>query len=276
MRNDLSEMQLMMLDMIKWFHSFCQNNNIRYYVVGGTMLGAVRHNGFIPWDDDIDVGIPRKDYEKLLSEKEFLFKDENRYLLESYRDEEKDYIYPYAKIYDTQTTLMENCRAKTKRGIFIDIFPLDGIGANKESAQKNYNQILRQINFLMTRTCAIRKDRSWLKNAAIVMSRLIPSAIVSNQKLMHKIDEMCKKRDYETCEYVGNLMGNWGMKEIMPRAFIGKPTLYQFEDMEVFGPEDYDKYLANVYGDWRKMPPVEKQRSHHDYLLLDLHKSYLE
>ena len=276
MKKELSDIQLMMLDMMKWFNGFCVSKGITYYVVGGTMLGAARHKGFIPWDDDIDVGIPRKDYEKLLTEKELLFKGEKRYVLESFRDGKKDYDYPYAKIYDTHTTLVENCRAKTKRGIFIDIFPLDGIGEDKETALNNYGPILKQINFLMTRTCALRKNRSWVKNAAILMSRLIPSAIISNQKLMHKIDEMCKSRDYESYEYVGNLVGNWGMKEIMPRIFIGNPTLYQFEDAEVYGPEEYDKYLTNVYGDWRKMPPIEKQKTHHDYLHLDLYKSYLE
>lgn len=112
----MTEIQEKILDIMKWFHEFCQENEIRYYVVGGTMLGTVRHKGFIPWDDDIDVGIPRADYEKLLANKDSLFKNENRYCLESFRDGKPDYEYPYAKIYDTQTTLVENCRQKTKRG----------------------------------------------------------------------------------------------------------------------------------------------------------------
>ena len=272
----MTEIQEKMLDMMKWFHEFCQENEIRYYVVGGTMLGTVRHKGFIPWDDDIDVGIPRADYEKLLANKDSLFKNENRYCLESFRDGKPDYEYPYAKIYDTQTTLVENCRAKTKRGIYIDVFPLDGIGEDKEDAYKNYSHILKKINFLMTRICALRKGRSWVKNMAIIISQSIPQFILNNQKLIEKIDNLCKSRNFDTSEYIGNLVGNWGMKEIMPKQYLGTPTLYRFEDTEVYGPEKFDEYLTCVYGNWRKMPPIEKQKSHHDYLLLDLNKSYFD
>lgn len=270
----MTETQEMMLDMMKWFHRFCQEKGLTYYVIGGTMLGTIRHKGFIPWDDDIDVGVPREDYEKLLANKEAFFKNEKRYSLESFRDGNSDFEYPYAKIYDTNTTLVENCRAKTKRGIYIDVFPLDGIGDNKEEAYKNYRHILKQINFLMTRICALRKSRSWVKNLAIVISQSIPQFIVNNQKLIKRIDALCKSRSFNSSEYIGNLVGNWGIKEIMPKTYLGKPTLYEFEDTEVYGAENYDDYLTCVYGDWRKLPPIEKQKSHHDYLLLDLNKSY--
>lgn len=270
----MNETQIMMLEMMKWFHRFCQENGIVYYVIGGTMLGSIRHNGFIPWDDDIDVGLPREDYEKLLANKKALFKNEKRYFLESYRDGNPDYEYAYAKIYDTNTTLVENCRMKTRRGIFIDVFPLDGIGENKENAFQNYSHILKQINFLMTRTCALRKNRSWVKNLAIIVSQAIPQFIINNQKLIEKIDVLCKSRSFDTSKYIGNLVGNWGMKEIMPKQYLGSPTLYKFEDTEVYGPEKFDEYLTCVYGNWRQLPPIEKQQSHHDYLLLDLKKSY--
>ena len=128
----------------------------------------------------------------------------------------------------------------------------------------------------MTRICALRKERSLIKNMAIAISQLIPNSILNNHKLIQGLDNLCKSRDYESSVYVGNLVGNWGMKEIMPRTFIGKPVLYPFEDTEVYGPEDYEKYLTCVYGDWRKMPPLEKQKSHHDYLYINLHKSFKE
>lgn len=273
--NQLNEMQSMMLDMLKWFHQFSIKNDITYYIVGGTMLGAARHHGFIPWDDDIDVGIPRKNYNKLIENKEAYFLGEKRYFLESYEDGNDDYEYPYAKIYDTHTTLVENCRHHTKRGIFIDIFPLDGIGSSKNDAIKNYSPIKNKINFLMTRTCELRRRRNIFKNIAIIVSRLIPNFLVNSHSLIEEINDICSTRDFDSCEYVGNLVGNWGLKEIMPRAFFGKPTLYQFEDIHVYGPEDYDNYLKNVYNHWELLPPVDKQKSQHDFLFLDLHKSYL-
>ena len=274
MVNSLNETQAVMLDMLKWFHSFCEKQHISYYIVGGTMLGAIRHKGFIPWDDDIDVGIPRKDFDRLINNKNAFLKGEERYTIESFLDGNKDFEYPYAKVYDTYTTLVENCRQKTKRGVYIDVFPLDGIGSDYADSMQNYSPINKQLNFLMTRICEIRKSRSFLKNTAIVLSQLIPDFILSNHKLIMKINNMCSARDFDTTPYVGNLVGNWGKKEIMPRDFFGKPTLYQFEDTEVFGPENYDNYLRNVYNNWQQLPPPEKQKSHHDFLHLDLNKSY--
>ena len=271
---ELNEMQTYMLDMIKWFHSFCQKNNIRYYVVGGTMLGAVRHKGFIPWDDDIDVGIPRKDYERLLSNKDIWLKEEKRYEIESYRDGNKEFEYLYAKVYDTNTTLVDFSRCYIKRGVFMDVFPLDGIGSDKEDALRNYSHIQKRTNFLHTRACKVRKSRKWYKNMAIIASRLVPDFVLSNNKLIAKINNVCSERDFDSFPYVGNLLGMWGKKEIMPKSYFGTPTMYTFEDTEVYGPEDYDNYLTNVYKNWRQLPPIEKQKSDHDFMFLDLHKPY--
>ena len=270
------EIQKTMLDMMKWFHQFCISNNINYYVVGGTMLGAVRHQGFIPWDDDIDVGIPRKDYNRLMRDKDGLLKNEEKYSIESYLDGEKDYEYPNAKVFDKHTTLIENNRLRTKRGVFIDVFPLDGIGQSKEEAMRNFSPIQKKLNFLMARTCELRKERKLKKNIAIIIARILPQCIYSNKTLLRSIDKLCEERSFDNSNYVGNLVGNWGIKEIMPKEYFGKPKLYKFECTEVYGPEKYDDYLTNIYKDWRQMPPIEKQKSHHDYLFLDLHKSYLD
>ena len=93
---------------------------------------------------------------------------------------------------------------------------------------------------------------------------------------MLSIDDTCKARAYDDYLYVGNLYGNWGIKEIVERSVMSPPKLYGFEDLEVYGVADYDKYLTSLYGDWRKLPPKEKQVTHHDYIELDLNKSYLE
>ena len=122
----MNEMQSKLLDMMKWFHGYCEENGLRYYALGGTALGAVRHGGFIPWDDDLDVGMPRADYDRMIS----LCKNgtgNTRYRIEA-PGQNRDFIYPFCKAYDTETTLVENARIKAKRGVYIDIFPLDGIG----------------------------------------------------------------------------------------------------------------------------------------------------
>lgn len=268
----LSDLQIALLPMLDWFHNFCVENQLRYYVIGGTMLGVARHQGFIPWDDDIDVGMPRKDYEKfmeLCGEKQF-----DCFYVESINTEKTDFYYGYGKIYDTRTTLVENTRYKIKRGIYLDVFPLDGAGNSKEETEKIYKSIKKKIDLLGTKTFAIRKQRKLYKNIAIFMGRLIPEWIVNSKRLMIDIDNQCRKYDYDGCALVANFWGNWGIREVVPVSIMGTPKLYSFEGIEVFGVEHPNEYLTMIYGDWRKLPPVEKQVTHHDYLHLDLNFGY--
>lgn len=268
----LSQLQKRLLPMLGWFHDFCIDNGIRYYILCGTMLGAARHHGFIPWDDDIDVGIPRADYEKFLSlTKGKRFGD---YLVEGIDTKENDFFYGYAKVYDTQSVLVENTRYSIKRGIYIDVFPLDGVTNDRVKIEQVVKPIFYRYQLLLARTCAIRKNRKWYKNLAIYLARIIPDFIVNSKKLMQSIDERCKTHDYDSCKYVGNLYGT--RRGIVPKEVMGTPTLYQFEDLMVYGVENYDAYLTSVYGEWRKLPPVEKQVTHHDFKFMKLEQSYLE
>ena len=270
----MNPLQMKLLDMLSWFHDFCVANNLRYYALGGTMLGTARHQGFIPWDDDIDVGMPRKDYEKLIHL--LANKSVGKYVLETPDTNEKDYYYPFLKLYDTTTTLIENTKYQIKRGVYLDIFPLDGIGDTFEEAQVNFAKVKRIYNLLITRVTGFRKGRKWYKNLAVVVARVIPNFILDNKKILKKLVGECQKYDYDKCAWCGNLVGAWGMKEVMPKEFMGSPTLYPFENIQIYGVEKADEYLTSLYGDWRKLPPVEKQKSHHDFVLFDLEKSYLD
>lgn len=262
-----------LLEMIKWFHGFCVENSLRYYVLGGTMLGAVRHKGFIPWDDDIDVGMPRKDYEKLayLMGKQVC----GIYVIETPTSEDKGFLYTFSKIYDTTTTLVENTRIPLRRGIYIDVFPLDGLGSSLKESKKKYHKIDLYFKLLLTRATGIRKGRNPLKNLAVATVGLIPGFLINNKKLQRFIDKLCKENDYDECLYGGNLLGAWRFKEVMESRIMGTPVLYPFEDIMVYGAEYYDDYLTHLYGDWKKLPPQEKRVTHHDYLECDLEKSYL-
>ena len=266
------ELKETLIAMMQWFHQFCVDNDIRYYVVDGTMLGAARHQGFIPWDDDIDVGVPRRDYEKLASI--LNEKTEGRYVLETPDSPAKEFIYTYSKLYDTTTTLVEHARKDIRRGVFIDIFPLDGIGNSVDESKNNYKRIDFLFKFYMARVVAVRSGRSFYKNAAVMAEQLIPECIINNQKLRRELVAECKKHDFDECLYGGNLLSTWRFREVMERKIMGTPTLYQFENIEVFGVEDYDGYLTSLYGDWRKLPPAEKQVTHHDFVECDLHRSY--
>lgn len=270
----LSQLQEKLLDMLKWFDRYCRENDLRYYALGGTLLGAVRHGGFIPWDDDIDVGMPRPDYERL---SELLGTQvHDHYLLETAYSDDAAYCYPFSKLYDTNTTMIENVRSKLKRGIYIDIFPLDGAGADREEGIACYHFVARKYNLYLARIAGIRKGRSFYKNAAVRAMGLIPNALWNKKKQRIAIDRACRRYDYAKSRCGGNLLGNWGDREIVDMRYFGTPTEQPFEDMRLLCVEDYDSYLTCIYGDWRKLPPKEKQVSHHDYLFCDLNQSYLE
>ncbi len=263
----------MLVDMLRWFHNFCVENHLCYYVIGGTMLGAARHQGFIPWDDDIDIGMPREDYGRLA---ELMQKDHNkRYILETPLSDSKDFFYPMSKLYDTETTLVENTRYKIKRGIYLDIFPLDGMGQTEEEARSFFADIKKRRLFLLALTTGIRKERKGYKNAAILLLHVIPDCILRKKKLLYDLEYRCAAKNYDECNLVGVLMGNWMEREIMPKSYFGTPTEYQFETLTVFGVEKYDEYLTALYGDWRQLPPEDKRKSHHDFLYVDLEHSYL-
>ena len=261
-----------LLNMMSWLHSFCLKNNLRYYALGGTMLGAARHKGFIPWDDDIDIGVPRKDYERLAC---LLKRTNGRYRIETPRSQAKDFIYTYSKLYDTETTLIENSKIPIKRGVFIDIFPLDGLGDSLEESRRIYRRIDRKRMLLVSRVTSVRSGRSAAKNALALLSQSIPNFIIDNKKLQSQIDNMCRERDFDKCSFGGNLLGHWRFKEVMESRIMGKPTLYPFETMEIYGAEHYEEYLTHLYGDWRQLPPEDKRVTIHDFKC-NLHRSYLK
>lgn len=268
------ELKAKLLEMMEWFHHFCVVNGLNYYVLGGTMLGALRHKGFIPWDDDIDVGMPRKDYDRMC--RLFTPETDPNYFLETPLSKAKDYNYCFCKLYDTRTTLIENTRYKTKRGIFIDIFPLDGMGDTEWESRLHFMFIDYRFKLILSRTTGIRKGRNVFKNVMVHTMQMVPSILMNDKKAIEEVNDLCRSKDFDEVMFGGNPFGAWRYREIMPRAVMGKPTLYQFENIEVYGAENPEIYLTNLYGDWAKLPPIEKRISHHDFIDIDLNRSYLE
>lgn len=270
----MNRMQEKLVDIMAWFHELCEENNLRYYIIGGTLLGAVRHGGFIPWDDDIDVGMPRSDYDKL--KELFDLKKQGKYIIEFPDESNKEYPYLYAKAFDTTTTLIEKCRYRVKRGIFLDIFPLDGAGKSMEEAVKNY-QPLKKVFLLDTMiSCDFLKRREFKKNFAVFIGRIVSPLFVRRRKLMSKIDKLCRRYDFEESKIVSNFLGGSYEKGLLPAECFGTPTLMKFESIMVYGVQNPDLYLSSVYGDYMKLPPEEKRISFHDNVLLDLDKGYME
>lgn len=239
-------------------------HNLKYYLLGGTCLGAARHGGFIPWDDDIDIGFARNDYEKFKN----ICKNElnEEYF---YQDHTADSNYPklYARLRKNNTTLKEDYfkNFKCHDGIYMDIFPLDMASNKMKKAEKIYNKIkfLRSINYIDGTNFNAGNTVAKVK----YILRKVYKKLVSQKKIWGKIDYLVNKYNNAESKYFGNFLGNWGLKEVMAKEIMinpeGKETFLEFEGKMYRVPYDYDAYLTSLYGDYMTPPPVEKRVSHH-------------
>jgi lipopolysaccharide cholinephosphotransferase len=266
-KNGTRAIQLKLLELIKVLHEVCTKNDIKYFIVGGTMLGAIRHHGFIPWDDDMDIGLPRNDYEKLISLPKSEWPDFIH--IKTPRNSE-DLIFPYAKLMNKNTTLVESKLDGIVGGVYVDIFPIDGVGNSDFQAKINYYKVYKELVLLYYNQYH-GTQTSLLKRIVQLYARK-----QNLNKLYNSLDRCLKNIKYEKNQLVGNLVGAWGMKEVMPKDYFGKPTLYPFEDISLYGPEKADLYLKTLYGNYLQLPPLEKQKSHHKFEYINLNKPYKE
>ena len=260
------------LDIFKNYIYICEKYKLRYYILGGTALGAVRHKGFIPWDDDIDVGMPRYDYEKFL---EVAPKELPEYLFLQTNITDKNYPLNFAKIRNSNTSFIETRtqNIKMNHGIYIDVFPLDGYPSFKAIAKMRQtldiviSKSIKNIFFY---------EKHIKKTLAGHINDIISHVFFKDYRKAVKLrDKLLKKYDYEKCDIVANYCGAWGLKEVMPKSYFGNGTIGEFEGLKVMLPYDYDKYLTSLYGDYMTPPPPEKRISHHYCTVIDTNKSYL-
>ena len=268
MKHSVQDIQVELLSMINIFHDFCKKHNLKYYIIGGTMLGAIRHKGFIPWDDDIDIGMPRNDYGRLLMIPQEQLPDGFEILNHKNRN---DFVFTFSKFVNKNTTLVENINSGYIEGIYLDVFPLDGSGNTLEDMKKNVKRIrnkIRLINYSLVKS----KDKNIIKRITKKVIGLCARTL-DIDKLFSSL-EVIKDTSWDKDAYAGNIHGIYGMKEVMPKEYYGEPVLYQFGDTYLFGVAKPHEYLTHVYGDYMKLPPVEKQESHHEYMYLDLKTPY--
>ncbi len=267
---EIRVVQEKLLEMAKVFHNFCVENDIKYYMCGGTMLGAIRHSGFIPWDDDMDFFVMRDDYEKLISLK---YKLDKNYTF-NVHSLDKKYKYGFCKMYDERTTYIEVSQdTKFVGGVFIDIFPLDNIGDDAEKARKTQLKIYRRRR-IISGIYQRGKRTTLIKTVLTGIFQLLPKT----QKWFDWPYKAIRKyRDKDTV-YVTNVYGSEKGRGVLPVESFGKPTLYNFEDTQLYGLENYDTYLKISYGDYMTPPPPEKRVSHSiGYMDFNMpYKQYIE
>lgn len=266
----VEEMKARLVEMVKELDRICEENGLTLYMSGGTLLGAVRHKGFIPWDDDIDMYLIRPDYDKFIE----IMRERNktdRYKLCEHKLQ-KEYIYPFAKYIDTRTLLVEKGGyAGVQMGAFIDIFPVDGLGNSVKEAKKQMRKTNKYTVLNLGRLVTPwRKNVSFVKNFAIACLRVI-SDMFGSDKLLAKLDKQIRKTPYETSKYVGEYIDEIGEKRIMLKEeMYNGYVLLDFEGVKLKAPVNYDKWLTQFYGDYMQLPPEEKRVKTHDYKLYDL------
>ena len=236
--------------LFKQYDALCRKHSLRYYFLGGTMLGAVRHKGFIPWDDDIDVGMPREDYDKLLQ----MYKDGS--LTSSSFTVFNAEMSPKCSFDFTKMMQKQIINGKEYE-IFVDIFPLDGCPYTSEESIRRY---YRRFNLLRTfkNSHYMKLDgKNLIKRTAIRLMRVIPQSTY-----VRWMNRYLKRHSFDSSPSVGNFSGHWQEKEIMRKDVYGLPTAIWFEDDEYFGVAEPDVYLTKMYGNYMKMPSEEERLSH--------------
>lgn len=253
------------ISITKEFIKICDKYGLKYYMIGGTMLGAIRHQGFIPWDDDIDLGMPREDYEKFLSvaQKEL----PANYSIVNYKTD-KNYQYYITRILDKETKVIEERIGNDNKYTHasIDIFPIDGTPNNKLLRKIYFFRVIfhRAMMSLCYRDSIDRKrKRGILENIALLFLEKFPITLFTTPyKQKEIIDKLLRKNNFENSEYIGNIMGAYRTKEIVPKSFYGEGKMYKFEDIELRGLDKYDEYLKWTYGDYMKLPPEDQRKTH--------------
>jgi lipopolysaccharide cholinephosphotransferase len=266
---ELAKMKELELNMLRAFVDICAKLNLRYYLLGGTLLGAVRHQGFIPWDDDIDLGMPRADYEIFLREGQ---KHLPEHLFLQCLATEPHYCANFAKIRDSRSTFVEYSvrRHRINHGVYIDIFPLDYYPA-ATLAQRKMDVDQRLLKSRFRSAFDVPEISRHSAGGELAMGLLSAAAKVRYPNLRKALDTREElHKSVQPSDLMANYCGAWGKKEIMPAQWYGEGTPVTFEGLTVMAPAQYENWLTHVYGDYMQLPPVEKRVSHHYAQFIDL------
>lgn len=259
---DLRKAQLLMLKILKEVHKICEENNIKYFLSDGTLIGAIRHQGFIPWDDDLDIGMLREDYEKFCKIAPQILSE--NFILQNFQTD-KGYGLQFGKVILKNTVWIEKVAKNTNRqwsGIYIDIFPYDNITENKKM-QKLINRLyifIQGLILIKFKYINISNYESMAKKLKYVLKKIYLCTI-SKKLLIYIRDSICKRYLNKSNTLVTKYGGNF-YKNQNPYNFYKDLTLQTFEDTSFYIPKNYDKILKNLYGNYMDIPPIEKLRQH--------------
>ena len=254
--DSIEEVHNVLLDMAKSFHKICVEENIPYYMLGGTMLGAFRHGGFIPWDDDMDFGVPVEYYERI----KYVLTERlgKRYKCTTYKNDQGN-RNAFVKIADTKTHIDDPTRRlpiEKQLGINIDVFPL--MRCEKDDYfVKKLHVLGRLYTIVYTESTKGGKMKTYAKK---ILRKICP---ISDEKMLDITLQTLYNAHRKDGSFIANLLGAWGPKETVPFGVMGKPILYKFEDTSFYGVALPNEYLTSLYGrNYMILPPENKRRGH--------------
>ena len=260
---NVSELKKIQLNILDCFDLFCKQNNLKYWLDYGTLLGAVRHKGYIPWDDDIDIGMLREDYSKA----EEIFNAQSKGLIEFKTPNiDKTYFYPFGKLIQTNTILEEYGSEGIRTGVYIDVFPYDNSLDDKKAAERmfkkrDYLGRLRRLQLPMRENLPLAK-RVIFHCASLTLKTVSPN------RINRAIDKNARKAEHEECNNVGSFTDTYtdvykSKRLIVPKLLFEELTEMEFENKIYPVPANYDFWLKSLYGDYMILPPKEKRVAHH-------------
>ena len=262
------EVQQVCLELLKDVHEFCVEHNINYSLSGGSLLGAIRHNGFIPWDDDADIQMPRPDFDKFIN----TYKSKHGFQLYAREKARGEIIYSrIAKVFEMEKTFVDQ-KAETvigkDVGLWIDIIPVEGAPDNREQAARYIKELTMReqlVSCLSTSKAEwtdIRKFSSKLEKIKFVIKKVlgifIPNSYVDGYIMF------AKKYDYESSDFF-YATPHYGVNEWQPKENMEGYILHQFEDTKLYIMSGYDANLRSLFGDYMQIPPKEKRIIHEIY-----------
>lgn len=255
----LAEIRNIELQILKDFAAYCDEHDLKYVLAGGTLLGAIRHQGFIPWDDDIDVLMPRPDYERFQELTQGKYGD---YTVRSIETHPELHTRPFIRVvndnYMTQLKTLPKYLPP-----WIDVFPMDGLPEKMSECRKYFKKAYK-YKWIIRRSWAPyewgkKKIRTFLKMIAFAPLRLI-----GHNYFLKKLQNYGKQLKYEDCKYVGCIVaGGHGVKERVPRESFDRRFKVKFEGYDFWAPEGYDLYLSNLYGaNYMGLPGMKARAIH--------------
>ncbi len=255
----LEELKRVESDILKWIKRICDQHHLRYWLAYGTLLGAVRHKGFIPWDDDIDIHMPREDYERFI-----LIANEQRsdhFSVKSCTSDE-DYYYEFAKVVDTRTDLKEdNVKPIPGMGAWVDIFPLDGV------PEKYDMHIYSLLAMVKMRVLSVKETmpevHPLLKPFVYVVWKI--ARLLDSNRLAVRTNGKAGRFGFDSSGKVASSVSSAGVKGVFDRSLFDESVEVPFEGDLFKAPAGWDTYLKQTYGNYMELPPEDKQVAHHTY-----------